>query len=64
MFKRSAAQLAGVTSEHVFERNVEDVENQLGYLKAPPHFFFHLVPSRLQDSVTCGLVALCMAADW
>lgn len=51
---RSAAQLAGVTSESVLERDWSLGKNAS---------VLHQVPCRLQESVTCGPVCLMMAAD-
>jgi hypothetical protein len=51
---KSAAQLAGVTSESVLERDWSCIQG-LNIL--------HRVPCRLQESVTCGPVCLMMAAD-
>ncbi len=52
--KKSAAQLAGVTSEEVLPRD---------WSCLPPGAVALRVPCRLQESVTCGLVSLLMAAD-
>lgn len=60
--KKSAAQLAGCTSNDVFARDVADVEKQLGHLCGK--MYVNLVPSRLQETVTCGLVCLLCCADY
>ncbi len=52
--KKSAAELAGVTSEVVLSRD---------WTCVPPGSVFVRVSCRLQDSVTCGPVSLMMAAD-
>ena len=52
--KKSAAQLAGVTSEEVLPRDWSCVSARATAVR---------VPCRLQESVTCGLVSLMMAAD-
>lgn len=58
--KKSAAQLFGVTSEDIVARgNVEQQIQRCGHFVRA-----RVVPCRLQESVTCGLVALCSAADY
>ena len=60
--KYSAAKLAGVTSEHIFKRSLEDCIGQFSLNDHEKVFFFN-VPSRLQEAETCGLVCLTIAAD-
>jgi hypothetical protein len=52
--KKSAAQLAGVTSEDVLPRD---------WTCVAPNATVVRVPCRLQESVTCGLVSLLIVAD-
>lgn len=60
--KFSAAKLAGATSDHIFSRSSEECKKQLAFCSE--EIFLHNVAVRLQDSESCGLVCLLIAADF
>ncbi len=65
---KSAAALAGVTSDHVLTRTddqlVVDLLRIVTNTSNDSNIFVRNVPGRLQEGVTCGLVCLAMAADY